>query len=167
MTTRTQKAFAEWDMQDLSIGHKLREAKRFCEELEKESERTVKELETLNLILESEARESADINAGLADETKERAEAQIAMADIRDWIQNASNDDLQSMMTYSDRISFITRAMATGSGGHTQDEECAHDEQDHGICLACGEDRDMNSPTFGKKTFLRAPSSTDEAAQNH
>src|SRR5882757_4124036 len=36
MTTRTQQAFDEMDMQDLSIGHKLREAKRFAEQLEKD-----------------------------------------------------------------------------------------------------------------------------------
>lgn len=27
---------------------------------------------------------------------------------------------------------------------------CAHDELDHGICMSCGEDRNMNSNRFGK-----------------
>jgi len=31
------------------------------------------------------------------------------------------------------------------------DLECPHDQQDHGICLHCGEDRDSNSDTFGQR----------------
>lgn len=33
----------------------------------------------------------------------------------------------------------------------SEQEPCTHDELDHSICLYCGEDRDMNSPFFGKK----------------
>lgn len=32
-----------------------------------------------------------------------------------------------------------------------EEPECTHDELDHGICLHCGEDRDMNSHCYGKK----------------
>jgi hypothetical protein len=36
------------------------------------------------------------------------------------WVQGASNEDLQSMMTYSDRVAFIYRHMKTGNGGHQE-----------------------------------------------
>jgi hypothetical protein len=45
---------------------------------------------------------------------------------------------------------------------------CSHDELDHGICMSCGEDRDMNSHRFGKtahESIEAAAPSTDGAAK--
>lgn len=47
MSTRTDKQFDEWDMQDLSIGHKLREAKKWANSLETERNNAVEALKSL------------------------------------------------------------------------------------------------------------------------
>lgn len=104
MTTRTGDAFNEWDMQDLSTGHKLRNAKTLCYKMEQEISDLQEERDKINAFREkligkmellknenhilsqrinAECEERHALDVALAEETKERAQAQIERADYK------------------------------------------------------------------------------------
>lgn len=45
----------------------------------------------------------------------------------------------------------LVAAVHGGEGSNPSAPTCDHCEQDHGICILCGQDRDPNSNNFGKR----------------
>lgn len=100
--------------------------------------------EVMKQSAEDAGKEAADLAEGLAEETKLREKTQIALRDLIDAIPIETLEKDKPLKAWAENAELVLLLPDI-------EPDCTHDEQDHGICLACGEDRDMNSDNFGKK----------------